>query len=117
MNWRIIKTYYVVVLNIFTGLVITIVPPIVETSMGGTSLVFGISLIALPILILFEKKGLRSYVQILSIIDGLIAFTGLILLLSGFVELWIPLVMMGLYTPASALAYEILTKKTKSMRI
>jgi hypothetical protein len=27
------------------------------------------------------------------------------------------LVMMGLYTPASALAYEILTKKTKSMRI
>ncbi len=113
MNWRIIKTYYVVVLNIFTGLVITIVPPIVETSMGGTSLVFGISLIALPILILIDKTRLRTYLQILNIFDGFIALTGLIILISGFVEIFVTLLIIGLYAPASFFGYEILKQKGK----
>lgn len=113
MNRKIIKTYYVVILNILTGLLISIAPPLVETPTGGTSLVFGISLIALPILMLTDKSRLRTYLQILSIFDGFIALTGLIILISGFVEIFVPLLIIGLYAPASFFGYEILKQQGK----
>lgn len=113
MNWKIIKTYYIVVLNILTGLLISVAPPIVQTPTAGTSLVFCISLIALPILILIDKTRLRTYLQILTIFDGFIALTGLIILISGFVEIFVTLLIIGLYAPASFFGYEILKQKGK----
>ncbi len=56
MNWKVIKTYYVVILNILTGLLISVAPLIVQTPTAGTSLVFGISIVFDTNLINFLKK-------------------------------------------------------------
>jgi hypothetical protein len=113
MKINAIKTYYVVIINILTGSLISIIPLIMQGTVSGTYFVFGIALIVLPILMLYDKKNIRNHVQILTIINGFIAVTGLILLISGFVEIFVPLLIIGLYTPASFFGYEILKRYQK----
>jgi hypothetical protein len=59
---------------------------------------------------LYDKKRLRTYAQILTILDGFIAVTGLILLASNFVEIIVPLIMIGLIASASLFSYDVIKR-------
>ena len=113
MKWHVVKTYYVVILNILTGILTSISSLTNESTMRGTYFVFGVALIVLPILMLFDKNRLQTYVQILTIFDGFIALTGFIILISGFVEIFLTLLIIGLYAPATYFGYEILKQQGK----
>jgi hypothetical protein len=67
-----------------------IIPPIAETAIGASNFVFGVCFISTPILFLFNKQHLRTYTQLLTIFDEFIAVTDLIVIFSGFVEVFLP---------------------------